>query len=185
MKSILSFYATLLLKLSLSQSILITTFTSWIQCLWGGVPCWQHIPPSVSGSSASPDEAWWEKLLPLLPWCSVSNPPFSLVSFLTPCSWDILRGRSTATRDTFRWISKCRRNILWVKTESLFLKYVSTAKAWCCTDQRSMVTEMLWVLLEECSRKNSPRQRFHSQLCCKIVRYFCQTLCICLWKKND
>jgi hypothetical protein len=38
MKSILSFYANLLLKLSLSQSILITTFTSCIQCLWGGVP---------------------------------------------------------------------------------------------------------------------------------------------------
>jgi len=37
MKSILSFYANLLLKLSLSQSILITTFTSWIWCLWGGV----------------------------------------------------------------------------------------------------------------------------------------------------
>ena len=37
MKSILSFYANLLLKLSLSQSILITIFTSWIQCLWGGV----------------------------------------------------------------------------------------------------------------------------------------------------
>jgi len=33
-------------------------------------------------------------------WCSVSNPPSSLVSFRTPCSWDILRGRSIATRDT-------------------------------------------------------------------------------------
>jgi len=41
----LSFYANSWLKLSLSQSILITTFTSWIQCLWGGVPCCQHIPP--------------------------------------------------------------------------------------------------------------------------------------------
>jgi len=37
----------LLLKLSLSQSILITIFA-----LWGGVPC-QHIPASVSGSFAS------------------------------------------------------------------------------------------------------------------------------------
>jgi len=99
MKSILSFYANLLLKLSLTQSILITTFTSWIQCLWGGIPC-QHIPPSVSGSSASLVAACWEKLLPLLPWCYVSNPPLSLVSFRTPCSWDILRGRSVATRDT-------------------------------------------------------------------------------------
>jgi hypothetical protein len=39
-------------------------------------------------------------LLPLLPWCSVSNPPLSLVSFRTPSSWDILRGRSIGTRDT-------------------------------------------------------------------------------------
>jgi len=93
------FYANLLLKLSLTQSILITTFTFWIQCLWGGVPC-QHIPPSISGSSASPVVACWKKLLPLLPWCSVLNPPVSLVSFRTPCSWDILRGRSIATRDT-------------------------------------------------------------------------------------
>ena len=66
MKSILFFYANLLLKLSLTQSILITTFTSWIWCLWGGVHC-QHIPPSVSGSSASLVAAWWEKLLPFFP----------------------------------------------------------------------------------------------------------------------
>jgi len=39
-----------------------------------------------------------------------------------------------------------------------------------------MATEMLWVSLEERSRTNSPRQRFHSQLFCKIVRYFCRTL---------
>jgi len=57
-------------------------------------------PPSVSGSSASLVAACWEKLLPLLPWCSVSNPPLSLVTFRTPCSWDILRGRSIATKDT-------------------------------------------------------------------------------------
>ena len=44
--------------------------------------------------------ACWEKMLPLRPWCSVSKPRFSLVSFRTPCSWDILRGRSIATRDT-------------------------------------------------------------------------------------
>jgi hypothetical protein len=61
-------------------------------------PFCQHIPPSVSGSSASLVAAFWEKLLPLLPLCSVSNPPLSLVSFRTPCSWDILRGRSIATR---------------------------------------------------------------------------------------
>ena len=62
-------------------------------------PC-QHIPASVSESSASLVAVCWEKLLPLLSWCSVSNPPLSLVSFRTPCSWDILRGRSIATRDT-------------------------------------------------------------------------------------
>ena len=56
--------------------------------------------PSVSRSSVSLVAACWEKLLPLLPWCSISNPPLFLVSFRTPCSWDILRGRSTATRDT-------------------------------------------------------------------------------------
>jgi hypothetical protein len=79
---------------------LITIFTSWIWCLWGGVPCCQHIPPSVSKISASLVAACWEKLLPLLPWCSVPIPPLSLVSFRTPCSWDILRERSVATRDT-------------------------------------------------------------------------------------
>jgi hypothetical protein len=79
---------------------------------------------------------------------------------------------------SFRRILKCRRNIFWVKTESLFLKYVSTAKTWCYTDQRSMATEMFWVSLEGHSRTNSPRQRFHSQLCYQIVRYFCRTLYI-------
>jgi hypothetical protein len=44
-----------------------------------------------------------------------------------------------------------------------------------------MATEMLWVWLEGRSRTNSPRQRFHSQLFCKIVRYFCRTLYIWLY----
>jgi len=81
---------------------------------------------------------------------------------------------------SFRWILKRRRNILWVKTELLFFKYISTAKARCSTDQCFMATEMLWVSLEEeeHSRTNSPCQRFHSQLFCKIVRYFCRTLYI-------
>jgi hypothetical protein len=39
-----------------------------------------------------------------------------------------------------------------------------------------MATEMLWVSLEGPSSTNSPRQRFHSQLCYQIVRYFCRTL---------
>jgi hypothetical protein len=58
----------------------------------------------------------------------------------------------------------------------VFFKYVSTAKARCSADQRTMATEMLLVSLEERSRKNSPRQRLHSQLFCKIVRYFRRTL---------
>jgi hypothetical protein len=39
-----------------------------------------------------------------------------------------------------------------------------------------MATEMLWVSLEERSRTNFPIQRFHSQPCYQIVRYFCRTL---------
>jgi len=162
--------------MTLVASGLITIFTSWIHCLWGGVPC-QHITPSISGSSSSLVRACWEKFLPLLPRCSVLNPPLSLVSFRTPCSWDILRGRSTATRDT-------RSDEYWsadeISAESwqnrCFFKYVSTAKAQCSTDQSSMATEMLWVSLEGRSRTSSPRQWFHSQLCYHIVRYFCRIL---------
>ena len=77
----------------------------------------------------------------------------------------------------FPWILKCRRNIYWVTTtELLFWKYVCTVKARCSADQLSMATEMLWVSLEGRSRTNSPRQRFHLQLCCQIIRYFCRTL---------
>jgi hypothetical protein len=47
MKVVLSFYVNLLINLAISQSILITVFTSWILCLWGGVRCCQHIPASV------------------------------------------------------------------------------------------------------------------------------------------
>jgi hypothetical protein len=65
----------------------------------------------------------------------------------------------------------------------MFLKIVSTAKARCSTDQRSMATEMLWVSLEGRTRTNSPRQRFHSQLCYQIVRYLRRPLYynILLW----
>jgi len=94
MKIVLYFYVNLLLKLSLLQSIISTIFTCWIWCLWGGVPCSQNIPASVSGISASLVTARWNKLLPLRPWCSVSSPSLSLVSFRTPCSSDIPRGRS-------------------------------------------------------------------------------------------
>ena len=78
---------------------------------------------------------------------------------------------------SFWWILKCRQNIRWVTiTESLFLKYVSTAKARRSTDQCSMATEMLWVSREGRSKTNSPHQWFHSQLCCQVVRYFCRIL---------
>jgi hypothetical protein len=85
---------------------------------------------------------------------------------------------SIATRDTvIQWILKCRLNIHWVtSTETSFLKYISTAKAQCSADQRSMASEMLWVWLKGHLRTNSPCQWFHSQLCCQIVRYFCWTL---------
>ena len=176
MKSTLSFYSHLLLKLSLTQNILITTFTSWIQCLWGGVPC-QHIPPSVSGSSASLVATCWEKLLPLLPWCSVSNAPLSLVSFRTPCYWDILRGRNIATRDT-------RSNENWsadeISSESRqnlsFLNKSPQQKPDALQTSAPWQLKCFWVSLEGRSRTNSPRQRYHSQLCYQIVRYFCRTL---------
>ena len=58
------------------------------------------------------------------------------------------------------------------------LEIVSAARARCSTDQRSMATEMPWVSLEGRPRTNFPRQRFHSQLCCQIVSYFCWTLYI-------
>ena len=115
--------------------------------------------------------------LPLLPWCSVSNPPLCLVSFRTPWSWDVLRGRSIVTRDTrFDQYWSANEIPSWVKTQSLFLKIISTAKTRCSTDQRSMATEMHWALLEGRSRTNSPCQQFHSQLCYQIIRYFCRTL---------
>jgi hypothetical protein len=120
-------------------------------------------------------------LLPLLPWCSVSNPPLSFVSFRTPCSWDILIVRSIATRDTRSdeyWSADEIFSESWQNHCFWNMWYVSVAKARCCTDQRSMATEMLWVSLEGHSRTNSPRQQFHSQLCYQNVTYFCRTLYI-------
>ena len=140
-------------------------------------PC-QHIPASVSGSSASLVAAWWEKLLPLRPWCSVSSPLLSLVSFRTPCSWDILRGRSIATRDTCSdayWSADA------ISTES----QRQNRCFWKSSPQRNpddLQTSAPWQLkcfdfgFKRRSRTNSPRHRFNSQLCCQIVRYFCRTL---------
>ena len=117
MKNILSFYANLLLKLSLTQSILITTFTSWIRCLWGDFPC-QHIPQAFlllhslqhvgrNCCHVFPDVLFQIHRCPLF---------FSYALLLRYpqrkkyCNW----GHS------FWWILKCRWNILWVTTESLF-----------------------------------------------------------------
>jgi hypothetical protein len=175
-KSILSFCLNLLLKLSLAQSILITMFTSWIWCLWGDVSC-QHFP--ASGGLLT--KAWRNRSM----FSGILNEgsfPGVFLFAADAASLKFLTHNSTVLRLgtlSFRWILKCWRVIRWVTTtESLFLKYVSTVKARCCTDQRSMETEMLWVSLEGRSRRNSPRQRFHLQLCCKIVRYFCYT---CIW----
>jgi hypothetical protein len=115
-------------------------------------------------------------LLPLLPWCSVSNPPLSLVSFRTPCTWAILRGRSIETRDTCS--DEVPMKYPLGQERIIVLKYVSIAKAWCFTDQCSMITEMLWALLVGRSRTNFPHQHFHSQLFCKIASYFCHILYI-------
>jgi hypothetical protein len=110
-------------------------------------------------------------LLPLPPWCSVSNPLLSLVSFRTPCSWDIVRGRSIVTRDT------CSDEY-WSPDKMFFESWQN--RFWNTSLQQKpcalQTTEMLWVLLEGRSRTNSPCQQFHSQLCYQIVRYFCQTL---------
>jgi hypothetical protein len=63
--------------------------------------------------------------------------------FCTPCSWDIPRGRSIATRDT-------HSDEYWGADE------ISTeSQARCSIYQRSMATEMLWVLPEGRSRTNS------------------------------
>jgi len=119
----------------------------------------------------------WEKLLPLLPWCSVSNLPLSLVSFRKPCSWDILRERSIATRDTCfdeYWSadeisSESRQNRCFWNTSP-------QQKPDALQTSAPLQLKCFWIFLEERSRTNSPRQRFHSQLFCKIVMYFCRTL---------
>ena len=99
MKSIPSFYINLLLKLSLSQSILIRIFTSWIQCLWGGVlvntfpqAFLEVLHHSLQHGGRNCCHFFPDVLFQIqrCPW----------VSFRTPCYWDILRGRSIATRDT-------------------------------------------------------------------------------------
>jgi hypothetical protein len=124
-------------------------------------------------------------LLPLHPWCSVSNPSLSLVSFRTPCSWDIPRGRSIATRTLFPMnievptkyqLSHNDRIVVFVNglhSENPML-YRPTLHGNCNA----------LGLVRRASRTNSPRQQFHSQLCYQIVRYFCRTLYYNLHEDN-
>jgi len=171
MKSVLSLKVNLLLKLSLSESILITVFASWILCV-----------ASLVVSTFPRAEDFWQKPDAIVR-CSQQFKVKALFLegfFLrqTLFLWFLTHNSTVLRLGTlsFRWKLKCRRNNRRVTTESLFQKYVWTAKARCSTDQRSTATEMLWVSLEGRSRTNSPRQRFHSQLCCRIVRYFCRSL---------
>jgi len=99
MKSILSFYANLLLKLSLSQSILITIFTSWIQCLWGGVlvSTFPQVFLEVLHHSLQHGGRNCCHFFPDVLF-QIHRCPWFLFVHLT--LWDILRGRSIATGDT-------------------------------------------------------------------------------------
>ena len=97
---------------------------------------------------------------------------------------------SIATRDTAVPIN-IEVPMKWPQSHNdriVVLEILSTATARCSKDQRSMATDMLWVSLEGRSRTNSPRQWFHSQLCCQIVSYFCQTLylyCLSCFSSSD
>jgi len=115
MKSVLSFYVNLLLKLSLSQSILITVFSSWILCLWGGVLCCQHIP--AGGGLLT--EAWRprSKFSGVLGEGSLAGrflfaADAVSLQFLNIHSITVLRLGTLS----FRWVLKCRRNICWFTT---------------------------------------------------------------------
>jgi len=99
MNSILSFYTNFLLKLSLSQSILITTLTSWIQCLWGGILV-STFPQAFLEVLHHSMQHVGRNCCHFFPDVLFQIHHCPCVSFLTPCSWDILRGRSIATRDT-------------------------------------------------------------------------------------
>ena len=169
----MSFYVNLLLTLSLCQSILIIIFTSWIWCLWGGVPCCQHIP--ASGGHLT--NAWrsrsmfskWRLSFWTFPFCSTRC--YSAVSH--PQQYSIATGDTVVPMNSevptkYRLSHNDRTVVLEI--------CLHRAKARCSTDQRSMATEVLWVSLEGRSRTNSQRQRFHSQLSCEIVRYFWRNL---------
>ena len=99
MKSILSFYMNLLLKLSLPQSISLQySLPEYSVCevasLVNTFP--QAFLEVLHHSLQHAGRNYWH----FFPDVLFPNPPLSLVSFHTPCYWDILRVRSIATRDT-------------------------------------------------------------------------------------
>jgi hypothetical protein len=98
----------------------------------------------------------------------------SLVSFRTPCCWDILRGRSIATRDTHSDEYWNADEISSESGQNRFFKYVSTAL--CSTDQRSMAAEILWVSPERALKDKFLTPTVPIATVWKIVRYFCLTL---------
>ena len=117
MKIILSFYVNLLLKLSSSQSILITIFTSRIQCLWGGVPCCQHNP--ASGGLLT--KAWRYRSI-FSGHLNEGSLPGGFLFAADAVSLQFLTHNSTVLplgTLSFRWTLKCGRNIHWVTTPEL------------------------------------------------------------------
>ena len=168
-KSILSFYVNLLLKLSLSQSILITIFTFWTQCLWGGVRCCQHIPASGRILTKA-----WRNFSMFSGLLSEGSLPGRFLFAADCVCLQFLTHNSTVLRLgtlSFWWILKGRRSILWVRTTVLEIRLHS--------ESPMLYRPALhgnWSALSLAGRAlkdNSPRQRFHLQLCCQIVRYSC------------
>ena len=101
MKSILSFYVNSLLKLSLSQSIFNYNihFLNVVSVRWRPLLS-THSPQAFLEVLHHSLQHVGRNCCHFFPDVLFKNPPLSLVSFRTLYSWDILRGRSIATRDT-------------------------------------------------------------------------------------
>jgi hypothetical protein len=138
MKIILSFYTYLLLKLSLTQSILITTFTSW------------YVYEVASIINTFP-QAFLEVLRHSLQHVGRNCCHF-FPDVLHRCPWfrfvhlllEISSEEEVLRLGTFVPMNiEVRTKYPLSQDRIVVLKYVSTAKARCSTDQRSMATEML------------------------------------------
>jgi hypothetical protein len=80
---------------------------------------------------------------------------------------------------------KCRRNIRWViTTESLFLKYVSTVKARCSTDQRSIATKC-FESHYKCAQGHFPHANGSAHSSTAKSSGFYAGLCISQWWPNS